>query len=86
VGGIWLDLTQERGLGTAPPATPADIAAAEAAVGCGFPASLRDLLQATDGLRDEYGVFMWDHEGDSRTAVAFGLGKHVRGDFFPRQG
>jgi hypothetical protein len=140
---MWRELAEERGLSMAPPATPADIASAEAVVGCAFPAPLRELLQVTDGLRDEYGgevvfgvqeiarhnhemrtfadfpelympfdcllffgsegngdlygfrvlsggaddlfVFMWDHESDSRSAVAFGLAKYVSGDLWNGQ-
>ena len=52
---MWREMAGEEGLTTAPPASQADIAAAEAAVGCALPESLRQLLQETDGLLGEYG-------------------------------
>ena len=138
----WGDLARDAGLETTDHAAPADIAAAERALGCALPASLRGLLEETDGLSDEYGadvvfgaedlarrnhemrtadafpelympfdcllffgeagngdlfgfpilsrgvedlhVFAWDHETDSRTAVASGLARFVSGDQWSR--
>jgi hypothetical protein len=130
---MWRELAAELGLETFAPASPEDVAAAEAAVGCALPRPLRDLLEETDGIddrvvftardiaqvnrdmrtnadfpelympfdallffgaeansdlfgyrilagaADDYPVFVWEHESDSRIATAHGLELYLRG-------
>ena len=52
VAAVWRELAEELGLETMTPASPGDIAAAEAAVGCAFPQPLRELLLETNGIDD----------------------------------
>ena len=52
---MWRDFVSQHGLRPNGPARESDIAAAERALGCGWPRELRELLLATDGVLDEHG-------------------------------